>query len=85
MDLDNLRKIQRVEAPPFLFTRIKQKIEQTKVDTMPKVTALAMSLAFVFILVVNTVTLVYYPKEKSTHESFAKSMNITSNNALYNE
>ena len=60
MNLDNLRKIQKVETPPFLFTRIQQKIEQSKKERMPKHIALAVGLTAVLLLAVNAMVLVNY-------------------------
>ena len=60
MDLENLGKIQRVEAPPFLFTRIQQKIEQAKSEAMPLRTAWVINLSFALLLAVNSVVLANY-------------------------
>ena len=83
MNLDNLRKIQKVETPPFLFTRIQQKIEQSKKERMPKHIALAVGLTAVLLLAVNAMVLVNYNSKANTTESLAKSMHLTSNNSLY--
>lgn len=82
MDLGILEKIQRVEAPPFLFTRIQQKIEQTKKEMMPKVVAFTISTAFVLILVINTIVLTNH-STPSTTKSLVQSMHLTTNNSLY--
>jgi hypothetical protein len=83
MNLDNLRKIQKVETPPFLFTRIQQKIEQSKKERMPKHIALAVGLTAALLLAVNAIVLVNYNSKANTTESLAKSMHLTSNNSLY--
>lgn len=84
MDLDNLlSKIQRVEAPPYLFTRIQQKIAQTKNEAMPIKTALAIKLSFAVLLIVNIVVLSNYNTKSNATESYAESIHLISNNSLY--
>jgi hypothetical protein len=83
MNLDNLEKIQRVETPPFLFTRIQQKIEQSKKERMPKSVALTVSFSVALLLAINAIVLVNYNSKANTTEIFAKSMHLNSNNSLY--
>ena len=83
MNLDNLGKIQRVETPPFLFTRIQQKIEQSKKERMPMSVALTVSFSVALFLAINAIVLVNYNSKANTTESFAKSMHLTSNNSIY--
>ena len=83
MNLDNLEKIQRVETSPFLFTRIQQKIEQSKKERMPKSVALTVSFSVALLLAINAIVLVNYNSKENTTESFAKSMHLSSNNSLY--
>ena len=83
MDLDNLGKIKRVEAPPFLFARIQQRFEQSNKERMPKNITLAVSLSFVLILFFNAITLLNYNSKTQVTENFVQSMQLTSNNSLY--
>ncbi|MFZ1256582.1 MAG: hypothetical protein WAR77_09515 [Saprospiraceae bacterium] len=83
MDLDNLSKIQRVEVPPVLLSKILHKIEQTKKERIPKNISFAMSIIFILILVFNAVILINYHSNANTTESFATSINLISNNSLY--
>ena len=83
MNLDNLGKIQRVETPPFFFTRIQQKIEQSKKERMPKSVALTVSFSVALLLAINAIVLVNYNSKENTTEGFAKSMHLSSNNSLY--
>lgn len=83
MDLDNLGKIQRVEIPPFLFTRIQRKIEQSKKERMPKSVALTVSFSVALLLVINTIVLINYNSKENTTDSLAQSIHLTSNNSLY--
>ncbi len=83
MDLDNLGKIQRVETPPFLFTRIQQKIEQSKKERMRKSVALSVSFSVALLLAINTIVLINYNSKENTTDSLAQSIHLTSNNSLY--
>ena len=83
MNLDNLKKIEKVDTPPFLFTRIQQKIEQSKKERMPKHIALAVGLTVALLLAINAMVLVNYNSKTNDTENFAKSMHLTSNNSLY--
>ncbi len=83
MDLDNLGKIHRVEAPPYLFKRIQHKIEHSKKERMPKDVSLAISLSFTLLLTINAIVLLNYNSKTNTTETLAKSMHLISNNSLY--
>jgi len=83
MDLDNLGKIKRVEAPPFLFARIQKRVDQSNKERMPKNITLAVSLSFVLILFFNAITLLNYNSKTQVTENFVQSMQLTSNNSLY--
>jgi len=83
MDFDNLGKIQRVEAPPYLFTRIQQKIESEKRERMPLRMALILNLSFAVILVINSMVFIGYDSKSTSIESYAESIHLISNNTLY--
>lgn len=83
MNLSDLDKIQQVDAPAFLFTRIQQKIEQSKQEQMPLRVALTIAVSFVLLLGVNTFVCMKYYTVESTPENFATAIHLTSNNALY--
>jgi hypothetical protein len=83
MDLENLGKIKRLEAPPYLFTRIKQRIEQSKKERLPRSIAVALSFSFAVLLVINTLVIVKYNSAPNAMQSYAQSINLTSNNSLY--
>ncbi len=83
MDLNNLGKIQRVEVPPFLFTRIKQKIESEKREQMPLRMVFAINLSFAIILMINVMVFMGNNSKSNTTESYAQSIHLVSNNSLY--
>jgi hypothetical protein len=83
MEVDYLERIQRVETPPFLFTRIQERVKQIEKDSMPKYVSLAINVSFLLLLTINVIVLVNYPSKQNVNENLAKSMNLISNNSLY--
>lgn len=83
MNIDNLNKIQRVEVPPFLFTKIEQRIAQYKSEKMPKNTALMVGFSFILLLIINTIILINDISKINKPENFIKSIHLISNNSLY--
>lgn len=82
MNLDNLNKIEQVEVPPFLFTRIQEKIKQRQV--IPVRIAYALSFSFVIILFVNVYVILNHSSDSnSKNVALAKALHITTNNHLY--
>lgn len=53
--IELLRKVRRVEAPPFLLTRIRAKIDAARAEKLPATWAWAGSLAFGLLLFLNVV------------------------------
>ena len=51
--LEELKKVRKVEAPPFVFTRIEAQIEKEESIQMPRQWAWGLSLACSILLVVN--------------------------------
>ncbi len=83
MNLDPLDRIQRVEPPPYLLTRIQQKIESAKAEKLPLFQSIAIQLGIALLLIINTIAIVnYLPKQDAT-QSFTQSMHITTDNTLY--
>jgi hypothetical protein len=82
--IDLLDNINKVEAPPYLLTRINQKIRATKEDNFSKNWVVTLGLSLFVLVILNTQILInnndYLPSQE---ESFAESMNLTTNNTLY--
>lgn len=83
MNIEQLNKIQQVDPPPFLFTRIQQKIEKTYATVLPRKFACALSLSFIVVVVLNVGVLAYKVKQKNGVNSVAQSMNLVPDNELY--
>lgn len=81
-ELNKLGQIQKVDAPPFLFTRIQAKIYQQNQRFEPKL-VWKLSIAMVFILLINAAVITTNLKPKKQENSLAKAMHLVPNNELY--
>lgn len=83
MDLDNLGRIQKVEAPTDLFTRILQKIEREKRDRLSPRMALTLNLSLIVVIIINVIVFIGGSTRVTSVESYAESIRLTSDNNLY--
>jgi hypothetical protein len=83
MNFDPLSAIKRVEAPEHLFNSIQLQIEQTKMDIMPKKTALTILISIVLFLVVNALILMYHFSKPADLTHYAAANQLISSNTLY--
>ena len=79
--LDILDSVQKAETPPFLYTRILNRIQVSKKNKLTPQFALGFALSFILLLSLNTQVL----KSNKTESAIeiAQSMNLISNNTLY--
>lgn len=83
MNPDYLQKIKHVDVPPFLFTRIQQKIERNKRERMPESQTLILALSFALILIFNVLVITKYTSQTNDAAVFAESIHLTSDNFIY--
>jgi hypothetical protein len=81
-ELNKLGHIQKVDAPPFLFTRIQAKIYQQN-QRFDRKLVWKLSIAMVFILLMNAVVITINLKPQKQENSLAKAMHLVPNNELY--
>ncbi len=85
--LDLLKKIQKVDAPPFILTRIRQRLDS--VEQMPA--SIAWKLAFgsglllVAALNVSILLLRFSNTDKSQIQEIVSTMDLSNQNDFYNE
>lgn len=80
---DVLDLINKVDAPPFLLTRIKQKIESSANKVSPVVLwTTCISVCLVFIVNIYAISDTGKHKNDTAH-SLAEAMNLYPNNSLY--
>jgi hypothetical protein len=83
MNLEDLNKIKTVEAPPFLFTRIQQKISAKNELIVPNKLVWLSILSFSFVVVISIGSMFYTNSSKSNAQTIAQSMNLATTNNLY--
>jgi hypothetical protein len=88
--LDALKGIKEVDAPPFLFTRIRQRINNLQNVAAPVKWKWAFALTSVVILAITLSILINFvsviPATKNTEaQTIVNLMNLSSKNDLYNE
>lgn len=80
--LDILEKIKQVDTPPFLFTRIQNKIQQHIADKISKKQAIAYACGIVIIIVLNV--LAFEAKKNSENDNdLVNKMDLSPSNQLY--
>jgi hypothetical protein len=91
MDIDKklelLKKIQKVDAPPFLLTRIMERIDSHTIEKAPASWRLAFVATVIVILGLNVSILFNSPGKKNEKgiEEVISSMELSNTNDLYDE
>jgi hypothetical protein len=87
--LDVLKNIKKVDAPPFLLTRVKQQIDNLSNVEAPVKWKWAFALASVIIMMLNVTiflkSTVTSEKKTTGVENVINGMNLSTENDLYNE
>lgn len=83
MKIEDLEKIKKVEVPPFLYTRIEQKIANLKTAPWPRKVQWAMSFVLGIVLFLNIYTLVSKSNQTKGLQSYSTSLNLNPDNELY--
>lgn len=78
-----LETILRVEAPPFLFTRILQKVQRQSTEYVSPRIAWAFTLSMITLVILN-IAVVSFGNGKPD-DDFAKYMHLMPHNSLYHE
>lgn len=81
--LKPLEEINRVEAPPFLITRIQQKIQNELTNRISMRAAYSILASFLILLSINFFVVVSNNKTKSAEKNIAESFHLLPNNNLY--
>lgn len=85
--LDLLKKIQKVDAPPFILTRIRQRLDSS--EPMPVSTAWKLAFGSGLLLVaalnVSILLLRFSNTDKSQIQEIVSTMDLSNQNDFYNE
>ena len=82
-ELEILEQIKMVDAPPFLFTRISQRIANRQENTISPKVSYAIGAAFALLLVVNMLFIFKYRSQEPIASDLVTSMNLLEENSLY--
>lgn len=82
-DLSELKLINKVEAPPFLWTRIEQKIENNTKNTLSVRIQWAFGIAMFLIILSNGIIMIETVEKQKINESYTllKHMQMIENNS----
>lgn len=82
-ELNILDQVQKVSAPPFLLTRIQQRIRNTKESTFSPALTWLLSLSLGVVVIVNGALLVNTFIASKQEKNLVQSMNLLPQNELY--
>ncbi len=82
-ELNILDQVQKVSAPPFLLTRIQQRIRNKKETQFSPTLSWVLSLSLAIIVVVNGAVLTNMIIASKQEKTLLQSMNLLPNNELY--
>lgn len=82
-ELNILDQVQKVSAPPFLLTRIQQRIRNKKESNFSPALSWVLSLSLTIIVVANGVVLANMIIESKKEKTLLQSMSLLPNNELY--
>jgi len=83
MNIDHLDKIRKAEPSPFLFTRIQQRMSETKSLQISKSQIRLIGLSLAVIICINAAAIFNFFKTNSSVETFAQTIQLNSENSLY--
>lgn len=84
--LDKLKKITPVEAPPFLYTRVQQRIDLLNQKPATVKWRLAFSFTALLVIVINIAVVMSSQRIKNNNvEQVVKAMQLSSSNEFYYE
>jgi len=81
--LELLEQIQKVEAPPFLFTRIQQRILNASLSEFSPRLTWTISLSFLLVLIINFAVMTQRVKQTNTNPDLVETFQLMQNNSLY--
>ena len=82
-ELNILDQVQKVSAPPFLLTRIQQRIRNKKESQFSPTISWVLSLSLAIIVVVNGAVLTNMIIASKQEKTLLQSMNLLPQNELY--
>jgi len=81
--LKSLESIKQVEAPPFLFTRIQQRIQNELDNRVPMKLVYSIAASFVILLSINAFTMLQHNHSTKEEANIAQAFQFMPDNNLY--
>lgn len=81
--VDILEKVQKVDAPPFLYTRILNRIQNKVQETVPVKWAVVAAAGLLVLITIN-ISVIRSSKQKNTTD-LSEAFSLQTSNSLYNE
>jgi hypothetical protein len=85
LNLDKLEEIKKVDAPDYLWTRIQQAVESSTVTKFSTKWSYALGIAVLCLVCLNSSLFFSNFNGDSTETNLVETLNLDSNNTLYNE
>ena len=82
-DLEVLSQIVKVDAPPFLYTRIKEKLKQNYTVNFTSKTSFSLGFSLVLLLILNAAVILKYQPTTLPKKNLLVNLNIQTTNELY--
>lgn len=82
--LDIFEKVQKVDAPPFLYTRILTRIQNKAKETVPVRWAAAAAACLIILIVIN-INVIRSSNPQTNTADLSEVFSLQTSNSLYNE
>lgn len=82
-ELDILNRIQKVDAPPFLYTRILTRVQNKVRETVPVKWAVVAAACLLILITIN-ISVIQSTKQNNTTD-LSQVFSLQTSNSLYNE
>ena len=83
ISIELLGHIQKVDTPPFLFTRIQQTITNTYATKFSPRLTWTIGISFIFVLLINVMAINRSLKQSYLNNNLVKSMDLMPDNSIY--
>ncbi len=80
---EQLSQIKKVDAPPFLFTRIQQKIDELQTQRFSFRLSWSLGLSFALVVLLDLSVFIKEKHELNQKSTLAQSLNLMPDNTLY--
>lgn len=83
--VDILTKIQKVDAPPFLYTRVLNRIQNKVTETIPVKWAVTLAVSLIVLISINIGVMIMDNESTASATNLSEVFSLQTTNSLYNE